>query len=92
MSVGQCTERKRLAERLRIATHELSWVLTEEVRLASEEPERLAELCTVVESAGNLRRQTLRDFVGHLVEHGCEGPGSLPGWIGKKVPRFPSPM
>jgi hypothetical protein len=72
-----CAERARLADVLRVATHEVAWVQAEEVRLAAEEPLRLQEFGQLVEAAEAHRKEALTAYVRHLLEHGCGQPRSM---------------
>jgi hypothetical protein len=66
-----CAEKERLLELLKLATHELSSLLDELLRLASKEPHRAAELNQILTSAQDLHNKARHDFITHVVQHGC---------------------
>jgi hypothetical protein len=65
-----CDERDHLKRVLRTATHELAWILQEELRLVSElqddEP-----FSAVVEKGIAHQRAALTAYRKHVAEHGC---------------------
>jgi hypothetical protein len=71
----ECGDRTRLDEVLKVASHELTWLLTEEVRLTAEEPHRLMEFRRIVEEAEEHRKAALNAYIIHLAEHGCRTIG-----------------
>jgi hypothetical protein len=65
-----CDERDHLEGVLRTATHELAWVLQEELRLVFERGEEEAFI-VIVEKGIAHQRGAMAAYLKHVAEHGC---------------------
>jgi hypothetical protein len=66
----ECDERDHLERVLRTATHELAWILQEELRLVFERQQDEAFIA-VVEKGIAHQRGALATYFKHVAEHGC---------------------